>query len=185
MIPIIKKLGAFCRAHKHRLTVAFVATLTTLAATQVHPGLTSAAAAVPIQTTPQANLEKLTAMRVAPMTVVKREETAAPAPAPAVQPAAQAAPVAPVVPELVGSIGYARSGGNCVNEPGVNNPRTGNPSSWAATSRTPRIGATVLFTWNHTGVVTGIWSNGDVEVRHQNYWGGQHRFPQSMIRGYR
>ncbi|MSU76264.1 CHAP domain-containing protein [Patescibacteria group bacterium] len=101
-------------------------------------------------------------------------------------PAATPVPPAPVeVPELVGSEGYARSGGNCVNEPGVNNPRTGNPISWAVLSSEPTVGATALFTWNHTGVVTGIWKNGDVEVRHQNYWGGQHRFPRSMFRGFR
>ncbi|MDP4000161.1 MAG: hypothetical protein Q8Q11_01885, partial [bacterium] len=76
-------------------------------------------------------------------------------------------------------------GGNCVNEPGVNNPGYGNPSDWPVTSSEPTIGATAVFTWNHTGVVTGIWANGDVEVRHQNYWGGQSRFPRGMIRGYR
>jgi hypothetical protein len=185
MIAITKKLADFCISHKHRLTVVLVAGLTTMAATQIQPGQTFAAAPPPEQT-PPANLEKLTASRLMPMTAPVKA-VAAPQPAPAtvapVQP--QAAPAAPAVPELVGAVGYARAGGNCVNEPGVNNPRTGNPSSWAATSRTPWIGATVLFTWNHTGVVTGIWSNGDVEVRHQNYWGGQHRFPQSMIRGYR
>lgn len=93
--------------------------------------------------------------------------------------------VPPAVPELVGSLGYAQAGGNCVNEPGINNPGYGNPSGWPVTSQTPTIGATAVFTWNHVGVVTGIWANGDIEVRHQNYWGGQHRFPQSMIRGYR
>ena len=99
---------------------------------------------------------------------------------------AQAAPAAPVArPELVGTVGYAVAGGNCVNEPGVNNPGYGNPSEWPVTSSEPAIGATAVFTWNHVGVVTGIWANGDVEIRHQNYWGGQTRFPRSMIRGYR
>ncbi len=87
---------------------------------------------------------------------------------------------------LTGSIGYARAGGNCVNEPGVNNPGYGNPIDWPVTSGSPSIGATALWTFNHTGVVTGIWSNGDVEVRHQNWWGGnQHRFPRSAFRGFR
>lgn len=87
---------------------------------------------------------------------------------------------------LIGSIGYARAGGNCVNEPGVNSPHNGtNPISWAVLSRTPTIGATALFRFNHTGVVVGIWSNGDLEIRHQNYSGGQHRFPASAFRGYR
>jgi LysM repeat protein len=87
---------------------------------------------------------------------------------------------------LLGSIGYARWGGNCVNEPGVNNPHDGtNPISWPATSGTPWIGATVLFYYNHTGVVTGIWPNGDIEIRHQNFQGDQHRFPRSAFRGFR
>lgn len=124
-------------------------------------------------------------------------------PAPTVQPVileqrvvVAAAPSAPPVTQrpaaaissgiggLTGSLGYARAGGNCVNEPGVNK-QNGNPSSWTATSRTPWIGATFLMHTNHTGVVTGIWSNGDIEVRHQNWSGGQHRFPPSMFRGYR
>ncbi len=86
---------------------------------------------------------------------------------------------------LTGSIGYARAGGNCVNEPGVKNPGYGNPIDWPVLTQSPYIGATALWTYNHTGVVTGIWSNGDIEVRHQNYWGGQHRFPRSAFRGFR
>lgn len=89
---------------------------------------------------------------------------------------------------LFGARGYARAGGNCVNEPGVNSPRDGtNPISWAVLSYRPSIGATALWRGiNHTGVVTGIWSNGDIEVRHQN-WGGAPvtRFPASAFRGYR
>jgi hypothetical protein len=90
---------------------------------------------------------------------------------------------ASTVDGLMGSIGYALPYGNCVNEPGVKR-QAGNPISWAASTGTPYIGATFLFYSNHTGVVTGIWSNGDVEVRHQNYQGGQHRFPRSMFRGF-
>lgn len=86
---------------------------------------------------------------------------------------------------LTGYIGWARAGGNCVNEPGINNPLTGNPINWAVTSSTPWLGATVLFTWNHTGVVTGIWGNGDVEVRHQNCSGCPSRYSRAMIRGFR
>ena len=86
---------------------------------------------------------------------------------------------------LLGSIGYAVAGGNCVNEPGVNNPGYGNPIDWPVLSGTPTIGATALWNYNHTGVVTGIWSNGDIEVRHQNYGGGQHRFSPSEFRGFR
>lgn len=87
---------------------------------------------------------------------------------------------------LMGSMGHATAGGNCVNEPGINNPFDGtNPISWAVLSSSPWIGATVLFTWNHTGVVTGIWSNGDVEVRHQNCSRCPTRYSQDLIRGYR
>lgn len=86
---------------------------------------------------------------------------------------------------LTGSIGYAKPYGNCVQEPGVNNPGYGNPISWPVLYGTPRIGATVLFYFNHTAVVTGIWSNGDIEVRHQNVTGGIHRYPASAVRGYR
>lgn len=84
---------------------------------------------------------------------------------------------------LLGSIGYASPYGNCVNEPGVKRQK-GNPITWVARTGTPYIGATFLFYSNHTGVVTGIWSNGDIEVRHQNYQGGQHRFSRSMFRGF-
>ena len=86
---------------------------------------------------------------------------------------------------LTGSFGYARAGGNCVREAGINNPGWGNPINWPVTSYQPWIGATALFGFNHTAVVTGIWSNGDIEVRHQNYWGGQHRFPRGSFRGFR
>lgn len=87
---------------------------------------------------------------------------------------------------LMGSMGYAKAGGNCVREPGVNSPHNGtNPISWAVLSRTPTIGATALFNFNHTGIVTGIWENGDIEIRHQNYSGGTHRFPRSDFRGFR
>lgn len=95
------------------------------------------------------------------------------------------APTAVVLPELTGTLGYAKPGGNCVMEPGVHNPGFGNPISWPVTATTPSLGATALFTFNHTGVVVGIWSNGDIEVRHQNYSGGQHRFPRSFFRGFR
>lgn len=104
----------------------------------------------------------------------------------------QAVSVAPAMPledfvgGLSGSLGYAKCGGNCVNEPGLNKPKSGgNPITWQATTQTPSIGATALWTYNHTGVVTGIWSNGDIEVRHQNFCGGQHRFPRSAFRGFR
>jgi len=46
--------------------------------------------------------------------------------------------------ELTGSLGYARAGGNCTMEPGVNNPWNGtNPIDWPILSETPTIGATV------------------------------------------
>lgn len=115
--------------------------------------------------------------KVAPLTPVQ--------PATVVPEATPAPEAAQTTEGLLGSIGYARPGGNCVNEPGVNNPHSGNPISWPVLSSVPTLGATALFTFNHTGVVTGIWSNGDIEVRHQNYSGGQHRFPRSAFRGFR
>lgn len=107
-----------------------------------------------------------------------------PPPAPVAAPVVFRAP-ANSYTGLMGTYGYASPYGNCVNEPGVNNPGWGNPIDWPITSTTPWIGATFLFWTNHTGVVTGIWDNGDIEVRHQNFQGGQTRFPASMFRGYR
>lgn len=85
---------------------------------------------------------------------------------------------------LVGSVGYAQSFGNCVNQAGVNRA-SGNPSSWPVLSSVPRVGGTALFNYNHVGYISGIWSNGDLEIQHQNYSGSQHRFPPSSFRGYR
>lgn len=86
---------------------------------------------------------------------------------------------------IAGSMGYALPYGNCVQEPGVNNPGWGNPISWPVLTQTPHIGSTVLFTYNHTGVVAGIYANGDLEIRHRNVTGGQSRFPRSAFRGFR
>jgi len=83
---------------------------------------------------------------------------------------------------LVGSIGYAKAGGNCVNQ--INPRPNGNPITWPARSQTPTIGSAALFSYNHTGRVVGIWSNGDVEVAHENYKGSQTRFPRSALRGF-
>lgn len=87
--------------------------------------------------------------------------------------------------QLLGSYGYVSPWGNCVLEPGVNNPGWGNPIAWPIASQTPWIGATALWTYNHTGVVVGIWSNGDLEIRHQNFQGGQTRFSIWSFRGFR
>ncbi len=87
---------------------------------------------------------------------------------------------------LLGSIGSVSPYGNCVDEPGVNSPRNGtNPIAWPILTQTPYLGATALWTYNHTGVVVGIWNNGDLEVRHQNYSYPQTRFPRSAFRGFR
>lgn len=111
----------------------------------------------------------------------------APATAPVPQTASAPAPARSYASAagFVGTKGYAIWGGNCVNEPGVNNPRNGNPINWPATSQTPWIGATALFHYNHVGVVTGIYSNGDLEIRHQNFKGNITRFPRSAFRGFR
>lgn len=103
-------------------------------------------------------------------------------------PTAQSVQTAPraFIGGLVGSYGYALPYGNCVNEPGVNNPRDGtNPISWAVTSYQPWIGASALFYFNHVAVVSGLWPDGSIEVRHQNCPGCPTRYPASMIRGYR
>lgn len=93
---------------------------------------------------------------------------------------------APVASDLVaGVLGYSLPYGNCINEPGVNNPGYGNPIDWPSTSYEPWIGATALFTWNHTAIVTGFHANGDIEVRQQNSPGAPHRYPTYLIRGYR
>jgi len=86
---------------------------------------------------------------------------------------------------LTGSVGYSDPDGNCVDEPGVNNPGYGNPIDWPVLYTTPHIGSTVLFVFNHTAVVVGIWSNGYVEVDQENAPGMTHTIPPSMIRGYR
>lgn len=88
--------------------------------------------------------------------------------------------------KLHGSLGSVSPFGNCVDEPGVNNPGWGNPIDWPVLSQTPTIGATALWTYNHTGVVTGIYEGDQwVEVRHQNYRGGQTKFHISELRGFR
>lgn len=87
--------------------------------------------------------------------------------------------------ELFGTLGYALAFGNCVDEPGVNGA-PGNPISWPALTQDPRIGESALFYFNHVAVITGIWSNGDIEVRQHNWHGTPiTRFPRSMFRGFR
>ena len=192
-----KKPQGFFIFNKSHFAAGLAGLIIGVAGALLHPAITQASASV-LQPSPspkarahahQVDLSKLgkphpaVPAKVSPLITPAPTPTPAATPAPATPEAAPAAP--PAVPELVGSIGYSRPGGNCVNEPGVNNPGYGNPIGWPVLSSEPTVGATALFTWNHTGVVTGIWANGDVEVRHQNYWGGQHRFPRSMFRGFR
>lgn len=111
-------------------------------------------------------------------------------PAPPAPPApprpAPPAPAQPVyVNGLLGAIGYANPYGNCVLEVPAGRRPIGNPITWAVTTQQPYIGAIALFSYNHVGIVTGIWANGDLEIRHQNYRGGQHRFPRGAFRGFR
>lgn len=102
-------------------------------------------------------------------------------------------PPAPVIVQavtpsggLTGSYGYAIMGGNCVNQIPASIRPNGNPIEWAVTSYQPYIGAVALFGYNHTGIVSGIWSNGDVEIRHENWNGAaQTRFPRGNFRGFR
>lgn len=127
----------------------------------------------------QTKVAQATPAPVTTITPVPTPSSAPPPPPPPPPPS-----TLPAAQGLIGSIGYANPTGNCVNEPGINR-QSGNPITWTVTSQTPWIGATALWTYNHAGVVVGIWSNGDVEVRHQNYKGGQHRFPRSVFRGFR
>lgn len=109
-----------------------------------------------------------------------------PPPAPPVPPEANVAQYIEASTGLIaGTFGYSLPWGNCVDEPGVNNPGWGNPIDWAITSTTPWIGASALFVFNHVAVVTGIYANGDVEVRQQNAPGMPHHIPAYLIRGYR
>jgi hypothetical protein len=99
-------------------------------------------------------------------------------------------PVAPVYftpvssGELVGSRGFA-IGGNCVNQIPFGLRAPGNPISWPSTSG-PYIGGAALWHSNHVGQITGFWSNGDIEIAHQGWYGPpQTRFPRSTFRGFR
>lgn len=112
---------------------------------------------------------------------------------PRTAPAAPAAPASvPVVAtvvvpasELIGSYGYVVGGSNCVNTAkahGKNQP--GNPISWVPTTQAPFIGAAVLFYFNHVAIVSGIHSDGSVEVIHENCPGCPTRYARSAIRGF-
>jgi LysM repeat protein len=89
------------------------------------------------------------------------------------------------VQELIGSYGYLVNGPNCVNTAkahGKNQP--GNPISWVPTTQIPFIGAAALFSFNHVAIVSGIHSNGDIEVIHENCPGCPTRYPRSEFRGF-
>lgn len=89
-------------------------------------------------------------------------------------------------PNLVaGVLGYSLPYGNCVDEPGVNNPGWGNPIQWTILSYDPWPGASALFYYNHVAIVSGIYSDGSLEVRQQNSPGAPHHVPRSQIRGFR
>ncbi len=177
-----KNSSGFFILSRIRFLAALAVLVLGVLAAQFHPGHSLGAQSAPLAHGSQADVLKLIQ---AERSLVATPEPSPPPAAPESRAAKKAPQKAPIRPELVGTAGYAVAGGNCVAEPGINNPGYGNPSDWPVTSQVPRVGATAVFTWNHVGVVTGIWRNGDIEVRHQNYWGGQHRFPRSMIRGFR
>lgn len=82
-------------------------------------------------------------------------------------------------------MGYISGGGNCVEfarQFGKNQP--GNPISWAVSTRTPFVGAAVLFPYNHVGIVTGIHSDGSIEVAHANCPGCSTHYSMSQVRGF-
>lgn len=85
---------------------------------------------------------------------------------------------------FIGSMGYTIPYGNCVWEVPAHRRPMGNPITWVPRTQTPYIGAIVLFHYNHTGIITGLYSNGDIEIRHQNGGGLPHRFPRSEFRGF-
>lgn len=81
-----------------------------------------------------------------------------------------------------GSRGYVARGGNCVTfvcsmAPGL--CQRGNAGSWRANSSTPSIGAVMIFRpgqqgasgAGHVGIVTGINSNGTINLAHANWYG--------------
>lgn len=86
---------------------------------------------------------------------------------------------------LTGSLGYTVPWGNCVNQIPFGQRGPGNPINWGVTTYQPYIGAAALFPYNHVGRVVGIWSNGDVEIVHENGGGLGHRFSASSLRGFR
>lgn len=87
---------------------------------------------------------------------------------------------------LVGTLGYALPGGNCVDEVPIALQFPGNPISWPVLTPIPYIGAVALFPYNHVAMVVGLWGNGDVEVDQQNWAGAPiTRFPLSAFRGFR
>ncbi len=84
-----------------------------------------------------------------------------------------------------GSIGYVSPMNNCVTF--VKQFRAvpfGNPISWQPTTRTPFVGALVLFPYNHVGYVVGINANGTIEVAHANAPGAGHTFSLNQVRGF-
>lgn len=94
--------------------------------------------------------------------------------------------VVTVVGTLTGSLGYALAGGNCINQVPIGLRGQGNPINWPVTTSVPYIGGAALWYSNHTGRVVGLWSNGDIEIAHENAGGwGQTRFPRSTFRGFR
>lgn len=131
-------------------------------------------------------------------TIAPRTPAAPPAPpapvAAAPAPVASAGPVQTRVdsvhtvsanPELIGSYGAVLVGGNCVNTAkahGKNQP--GNPISWSPTTQTPFVGAAALFYFNHVAIVTGIHSDGSIEVIHENCPGCPTHYPRGTFRGF-
>jgi hypothetical protein len=84
---------------------------------------------------------------------------------------------------FIGSVGYSLPYGNCVDiahEYGKNQP--GDPITWIPTTQTPAVGDAALFYFNHVGIITGIHSDGTIEIAQANAPGMPHRFPPSEFR---
>lgn len=86
---------------------------------------------------------------------------------------------------VAGVMGWSSPYGNCVDEArAYGKVQSGNPITWVPTGDTPFLGAAVLFYFNHTAVVSGIYADGSIEVYQQNSPGAPHHYSQSQIRGY-
>lgn len=88
-------------------------------------------------------------------------------------------------PLIAGRMGYISSMNNCVDfARSMGKVQSGNPISWSITTRTPFVGAAVLYPFNHVGIVVGIHADGSIEVAHANCPGCATNYSLSQVRGF-